>query len=255
MQKWLRRGETPLQNSLLKQISIWWGPPASSECPLLYAICSTRTRSESVSCYIVSGTSEDNSNFFNKHLVSLFSSRTINPIHTYKFQKRNILLTTNHPANIMRKLAAVPCHGRVFRARLSPYSGQLQNDRHHWHNYGRMSPCHQLLQPQTTVTTITVNLTLHPSRPCEWRSRPSLCRGKRNFLGYPTQPCYLSWKGTRKPPTPTLYPTQDYECVVTTFGAASDENFVKMTSPVQWLRICVICSVVLLRPSGAYMGW
>ena len=47
-----------------------------------------------------------------------------------------------------------------------------------------------------------------------WMTRPSLCRGIHNFLGYPTQPCYLSWKGTRIPPTPTLYPTQDYECVI-----------------------------------------
>ena len=90
-----------------------------------------------------------------------------------------------------------------------------------------VASCRMTGTPGTTAATCphAISCRKHkprslPSQPrltpitSRWMTRPSLCRGKHNFLGYPTQPCSLSWKGTRNHRTPTVYPTQDYECVI-----------------------------------------
>ena len=186
--------KTPLQNSLLKQISLWWSPPISKEYPLLYSICSASTRSESVPWYIASGTSEENPNFSDKNLASLCLSHSINPIHTYGFQNRHRLLTTNHPTNIVRKIVAAPGHGRVFRTCLSSYSSQLQNDRHPWYNYDCMSSCHLLPQTQATITTVTTSPYTHH---IPGNDETLTLSRKTQLFGVPHQPYYLFWKGTR----------------------------------------------------------
>ena len=97
-----------------------------------------------------------------------------------------------------------------------------------WHKHKPLS-----LQWQPCLTPIT----------SLWMTRPSLCRGKHNFLGYPTQPCCLSWKGTRKTTDPYPLPHPDYECV-------KRVNYpVRATAPV-----CPLQSSPLdYRPSTAVM--